>query len=321
MIYDLAIVGQGIAGLAIGFRIKGLNVVVIGKSDDTASRCATGVTTHKGLKEIRGELFRLKTEGYERLPKWIFDIEQATHQNIPIVFGIEEFFLNDEDGRGIQQRIYKDEPLAKFDVAKTKEGFFYPNDFVFDVEKLLLALRIFARKNHTVIAEHVHNIHRKNTWYEVDTDSSRLRAKNILLACGESSNFLLTLLRLPILNLSLLAGKTFFGDFTNLNNFKGYTHRGHNLVLSSSGYRLGSTSRNPENPDTLDFRLVSAHFKFELIEQQVWKGQRARFKDRLPQVLEIEKISENQRVFFVGGFYKSGFQFADLMAQKFLTLF
>ncbi len=325
MPYDLAIIGCGIAGLAVSFRIKNKKVILLGRPELAASHCATGVSTHKGITVARGELFQLKQLGHHHLPKWIAEISEATNQSISLIYGIEERFLNEQEIHDIQWRIYKEQPLENFSVKKTNKGFIYPEDFIFNVAELLNALLEHAKKNHSIHLSHVESILRRPDYYEIKTKKGAiLSAKNILLACGKDANSLLDQLGLTKLDLRYLAGKTFYGAVSPGSVMRGFTHKGRNLGYFSDHFRLGSTTTTAENlpeDDLNDFEALSSHFEQGLLLEHKWTGTRTRFSDRLPRILELEKLSENQKIFFIGGFYKSGFQFADIFAQKFCDLF
>ena len=327
MTYDLAILGLGIAGLAVSFRIKNKTIVILGKTDDTASRCATGVTTHKGLITARGELFQLKERGHKNLPKWIDEVSQSTHQKISIHYGVEEHFLSEQDGKEIQQRIYRDCALENFAVKKIKEGFLYPEDYVFDVNQLLNSLLFHANAAHTVIHSHACKILRKADFYTIITDDAQpIQAKSILIACGKDAQAVTKSFGLGDLDVNFLAGKTFYGHLTTEKGSqfsqKALTHRGRNISALNEIFRIGSTASNEAlEEDLADFEALRRHFGCSLSPSGNWLGVRTRFRDRLPKILLLERLSSTQKIYFLGGYYKSGFQFADLMAQEFIALF
>ncbi len=351
----IAILGRGIAGLALAYRLlqKGLQPTIFGAHADSASRCAQGVVSNKGLLFFESPLFAAKLTSLSHVQKWLDELERVSGQSISRSFeGISEPYWDAEDFQSLIARIYRrhflgchrtenrayDRHQAWPFLSKEPKGYlFYPADGWFDVDEALNALAEFSRQNGAVTFERqVLAIAPAGdgSLHLCDSSGEGHYFDQVVLATGAATPDILKSLLSHLPKMFLIGGQTldlnlpYSSDSALLQVRKTMS-----AIWWKSQLRIGASSWKGMaiNPLALEedrnqllmkaggcFGWDPQSLPVESITQRI--GTRLRFADRMPGVGSIPFAPWQEKIFLCTGFYKNGLQLADLCAQDLVAL-
>jgi len=327
---SISIIGQGIAGLAAGFRLlqKGVEVEFFGPdhTEKSASKAAVGVSAQKGVLIPRDPLFQLKALGHSHLPNWFKEIEKVSGVEIKISpFGeVIERSATHEEFQKTAERIYKRDFLGcyRVEVLSQKDSkvslLKFQEDYFFDVSSLFKSLRIAVQKlGSTAISLPVDKISISNENYILQLGSQSINRSNILIAAGFESQIFLDQLGVKKHSLTGVGGRSFesksdSNDFCEVNGQ-------YALVQINNMQRLGSsTHQNQDFSPSAEEDFLKLKRSFPISNthspKPIW-GVRARFPDRLPRFGVVHELSPDAKAWISCGFYKSGLQLSDLISR------
>lgn len=331
---DIAIIGRGLAGLTLAFRMvkAGYRPTIFGaaRGPSNASRCAQGIVCNKGLIFAESPLFRAKLQTLKKLEDWLTDVEKTSGLCIPRTWiGVDEPYWSPEDFQKTIQRVYRGNfwgcyrprnlPALKWlSGFQTPAGYIhYPDDAWFDVDATMNALEKACEKQGATFIE------------ETITDLHPLlqRFDHTVVAAGAMSMQLLQSLSLECPKSFQVAGQSLTWKHSPQSEARILVKGTLSLAVLSDRRILGSSSWKPEplvEPDIAADRaqlLVqgAAVFGFSSPDpqdvQSHW-GTRLRFTDRMPALGLWPELEGKLSV--LTGFYKNGLQLADLCAEQLL---
>lgn len=172
----VAVIGGGISGLSLAyfFHQQGFLVDVFDAFLEhrvskrarllSASKCAQGVATIKGLRLADTPLFDAKIKGHEVFKDLLAFLSKE--EGLPLMnLGVLEPFVSDQDKNRVMDRVFRRVDLASLNVeildkaaleefhvrlssALDLEGaFYFPDDYTYDPLKVLECLREYLVKN------------------------------------------------------------------------------------------------------------------------------------------------------------------------------
>lgn len=224
----IAIVGAGIGGLSLAYRLvkSGQCPDVyeqqprlcdnkpgppFGREPVSASECAQGVATVKGLKEAYTPLFRAKLDGHTDFLDMMRDVAGSKFHHL-IKFGVMEPFASLEEHQKVLDRVYRGKFLGPFDVevlsrweieqrhpgihAKLQPtqlgGFWYPKDYFYDAVSCLEAIKAWLIQRSVVfIQKQIKQIIKQDDdQFRLGSGHQKPYAK-VVLCCSTGTNDLL----------------------------------------------------------------------------------------------------------------------------------
>jgi glycine/D-amino acid oxidase-like deaminating enzyme len=346
---DLAIVGNGIAGLSLAFELSrrtALRIALVAPkkaSAKSASAVAQGISAIKGLLVAREPLFKAKLSAHQHLSGWLSEVERSAGVLIPQDHsGVGELCSDLAGYQLVAGRVYQRRfqgafsPRLGFYSGSTDSsvyGYFYPRDFWFDPPRTMLALQTAIASCAQFIPATVKFINALPSGVaELCLDDGvLLKTKQVVLAAGSETVALLDGFDGVFTpGWRETPGETLFVSPGN-NAFNRPVFRPGSLPVSSFVRGTKSITLTPngdliagswkENDRLPDERLL-ADFPAELgllglkasglsISRQ-W-GVRLRTRDRAPVCGPISARSD-EVVWLFTGFYKNGLQLAPFLA-------
>ena len=346
----IAILGRGIAGLALGYRLmqKGLRPTLFGRLDDSASRCAQGVVANKGLVFFESPLFAAKLTSLTHIQAWLDELEQSSGLTISRRFqGISEPYWDAEDFQDLVVRIYRrhflgchrtvNQPFVPneawpFLTRRPAGYFYYPADGWFDVVEALNALAALTAKGG------IRSIERAVVAIDsaVDgglslTDDAGLTHgfDQVILATGAGTPQILESLLPRLPKMFSIGGQTLEIDLpvtsllplTQVRKTLSAIWWQRKLLIGASSWKGAAIDAAALALDTEQLLAkAGANFGWDVatFDRRNVKGRlgtRLRFADRMPAVGSLPHEVWRNRIFLCTGFYKNGLQLADLCAQ------
>jgi len=332
----IAIIGRGLAGLTLGFRMveAGYRPTIWGaaRGPGNASRCAQGIVCNKGLIFAESPLFRAKLQTLKKLESWLSHLETTSGQPIPRCWiGVDEPYWTEEDFQKMVLRVYRGnfwgcyrpqnrtarDWLSGF---KTPEGYLhYPDDAWFDVDATMNALEKSCEKSGASFID------------ETVSDLKPLleRFDHIVIAAGADSITLLQTLGLAVPKSFHVAGQSLVWKHASLHESRILVKGTLSLAVLADRKILGSSSWKPEAGAEFDISAdrdqllqqgaTSLGFAVPPVDQvQSNWGTRLRFADRMPALGRWPEESAQNKLSVLTGFYKNGLQLADLCAEQLL---
>ncbi|WP_176736206.1 NAD(P)/FAD-dependent oxidoreductase [Oligoflexus tunisiensis] len=333
---SIAIIGRGLAGLTLAFRMvqAGLRPTIFGKAHGpaNASRCAQGIVCNKGLIFAESPLFRAKLQSLKNLEAWLSTVEKASGLTIPRTWiGVDEPYWSEEDFQTTVARVYrgnfwgcyrpKNRPAHPWlsDFKKPEGYLHYPDDAWFDVDRAMNALeKACVLQGAPFIEETI-----------ADLKPLLDRFDHTVVAAGAMSMDLLRTLNLEVPKSFQVAGQSLVWKHAAISETRILVKGTLSLAVLPDRRILGSSSWKPEpgrDPDLDSDRTQllaqgAASFGFTSPVakdiQSNW-GTRLRFTDRMPALGLWPEASVQKRLSILTGFYKNGQQLADLCAVQLL---
>ena len=333
----VAVIGSGIAGLRIAWELTkaGHAVQIWAGTQNAASFAGTGVATMKGLCNPETTLFRYKHQGHEDLRLFLHDIDPE----LIVVNGVSEYFFNSQEYSYLSKRIYRNQfrglfrvdvrhnqlttRVKKDDVPALGE-FYFSNDYAYDVQRLLMALRSKLIQSGVQIFDanvsQLKGPERTSIICEGDEHS----VDAVVLAAGAFTNELLNNSLLPNLPLQYVRGETLIGSSDTALNFA-VTMAKENMAAYDGKVILGSTSYRTELVEAEP--TVSQAHQLNMTRLNVVKehckltsshrGIRTRAKDLRPIAGSLQNLSDSlKNVYVVTALYKSGYTLIHEIARQ-----
>ncbi len=345
----IAIVGTGIAGLALAFRLvqKGYKPTLIRSSTENscASHCAQGVVANKGLIFFESPLFAAKLKSLAHVQTWLDEIERVSNRRIDRDFsGIFEPYWDSEDFSKVASRIYRHRfwgchgtknlksIASPFPFAtKSPLGYlFYPQDGWFNVAQTLVALEEFLLQNGARFLEQEIKILKFSSSGTISVfgngwDESFDR---VILASGAGTGSLLQSSGIALPKMFTIGGQTLALRITKRSDkplsavrqtFSG-TWSGQDVFIGSSSWKgIGISEEGLKEDRDLLMGTIESQLGWNLkpwLENAKSRvGARLRFADRMPAVGTLPAEPWRNRLYLMTGFYKSALQLADICAQ------
>lgn len=342
-----------------------------------ASRAAIGVSSLKGHFLPQTKMFREKILGHQGLFPWVDQISRVSGIQVPFFRGslFEPFFTKTEFAH-LHERIfhgnfhgfYKNQILTPqefqesylgwSELKKTALGAFqFFDDLWFDPGRCLDALEAaIAKKGGQIIPGSFKALNspkkdgRASIKVTIQSESQEivLSCDQMVIACGSSTNDILTTLKVPNLPLSLCTGVTSITlDLSQRcqspwslrirkTNIVGYetTLRYGSSSFNKKASSLNQLASNDQAQDIDDTEKAHSSEIFNLINRPqnvsyLW-GARVRTKDRAPMLGNLKMLCDHQmftssndyptslleNVWIITGFYKNGLQLSWSFAQK-----
>ncbi len=343
----------------------------------SASRAAIGVSSLKGHFLPQTKMFREKILGHQGLSHWIDQIIRVSGIQIPFFRGaLFEPFFNKMEFTHLHERIfhgnfhglYKNKILTPQEFERSYPGwrdlkkpplgaFQFFDDLWFDPGRCLDALEVAISK---IGGQIIPGSFRDLSSYQKEGSPSfsvkiqsgsreiNLNCDQMVIACGSSTNDILTTLDAPTLPLSLCTGVTTISaneDGRRLNPWC-LRVRKTNIVGLETSLRYGSSSLNKKasslsqltsqnrTDDIYETDKADRTGIFNLISRPknatyLW-GARVRTKDRAPVMGNLKMLYDRplferfksyppsilESVWIMTGFYKNGLQLSWSFAQK-----
>ncbi len=214
---EIAIIGEGIAGLLLAFKLSsnGITPFVISKKNErlSASLVAQGLLGSKGIISANTELFYEKLRGQYLTEDLFFDLCRR-HQEVPkYKRGCLETFSSVEEYRYLKKRIYHHKLtglngvtlLSKKELARhsnfleflelkhVKGAFYYPWDFWLEPSQFLYLLKKHLKAKGVKFLESklLGIAQPSNSVIQVKLEDKRLTFDEVVLACGDETPSLL----------------------------------------------------------------------------------------------------------------------------------
>jgi glycine/D-amino acid oxidase-like deaminating enzyme len=224
---DLVVLGSGIVGLSCSYAAAhaGLRVLRISsaEAEKTASRCATGIASVKGVLVPREPLFREKLRNHCSFVGWIEAVARESQVPVEINAGpILEPWVSAENYRKIKARIdggryaglFRRRILAASELPSVLRGclgaFAYSGDYVYSPQQVLAALAAcdVAGRHRSLTAEVVAaEPDGLGSWQvRLEGVADPIKAPQVVLAAGAESTKLLPTFGLA--PMETLAGRT-----------------------------------------------------------------------------------------------------------------
>ncbi len=321
----VAIVGKGIAGLALGDQLvrRGVRVSFFYQSEFTASQAAIGVFSSKGLFLANDSFFAQKLAAQHDFGAWAQELQHNSEIKIPSQQGVQEFFDSPEAYRALRSRIYRNQFTGAFDVEvrhwRGGNFFYYPQDYWIDAQTFLTVLeKSLQKKGASFLAEAVDSV----TANTVVTGAKTYSFSHVVLAAGVGTSALLRQSGLLSLPAQQRPGWTLryrldgAGENPSFLLKKGRT----SLVAHDGFLSVGPFDRDPQ-PEEESALLAEAKMRcsalssFSLVQRTCAHGIRVRTPHGAP-YLGALAIKGGERVFVSFGYDKSGFLLARSSAQQ-----
>jgi glycine/D-amino acid oxidase-like deaminating enzyme len=356
--YDrpVLVVGEGIGGLSVAFELahRGIAFKLIAPQQDTmtASPCATGLSSMKGLLLPRQPLFELKFKGHHLLPYWIKRVERASGKKVPVIHGqIYEPAWSQEEQQKISKRVFggsftgllhylKLAEKSEVDTLIAPNGFQYPGDYFYDPDALLLALRTYVRaKAEDWIEDRVKRLCHQGHSLSLELQGeSMVKGRSVVLCTGYGTQELLLASGLVGFESRLYGGETLreeqiganddfltshsliFGA-ASLNIYPGFLSYGSSTWQTSLPYssKLEDSLKVPNLLEELEALertgFVDARAKLSSRPWKTRRGYRCLTKNRLPYIGPFLSKGD-PRILIAAGFHKSGFTLAPMAARQ-----
>ncbi len=333
----IGVIGRGIIGLAVAFELikAGFEVVMIGprETENSASHCALGLSSMKGLMLPRDPLFKAKLRGHYLFPYWLNAVSQQlpSKHKIPIYRGqVREPYQDLADYERIRKRAFTAAYTGLYQIEDCRQqGFFhYPWDYWFHSQKLLNALDDANSEG----AKAVHSdffvnkiISLNSGGYQlISTRGAELPLAAVVLAAGVSSVDVLKNSQILSLYQNRIAGHSLYAnaDFltrhssifgaASLNFYDGYASFG------STGFDLDKAGEIHDK-DLSDLRARLSVVHSSDLPWLPRYGVRSRLADRMPAIGPVS--AEHPRLLVAMGLYKNAFSLAPLIAKAITVYF
>jgi len=350
----IAIVGRGIAGLTLAYRLvkRGYQPIIYGRKDfsQRASSAAQGVVCNKGLVWPRQPMFQAKIRSLLWVKNWLEDIARTTGCLINHSFsGVFEPYLDRHDFHRIFKRVYKGQFTGCFGsknlVANSlpwEESaspafagtLFYPGDGWFDPQQLMVILEEYCLSNGASICEdQVVALESANCRPALVTTTGEQNVfDKLVIAGGQGSERLLHSLGCNDIDFFYHPGQVLLIKNAGWQKQWAMVRKTYSLVSRSGFGYLGATTDKLSSSDEA-WQPEERHHLWEILQDEFgladWQlknfevedlwGVRVRVGDRLPIVGCLSKLRRNEQewsqFYLMTGFYKNGLQLADMAAS------
>lgn len=330
---QIGVVGRGIVGQAVAFELLrlGFDVILIGplETDESASRCALGLASIKGLMFPRDPLFKAKFHGHYLFPIWLKSIQQQLDEKHKIAFYrdyVYEPYRNKDEYKKIRHRAFSGSYTGLFPIVddQQQKAFHYPHDYWFQPKDLLNSLDQLTSTG----AKAVYNNFFLNKIVKLNCGDYKLisdRGQEILLsavvlAAGVNTCDILSNSNLLHLNQRRIAGHSLYANAEFLIKQSNIFAAASLNFYDDHAY-FGSSSYDQSKNKTDDFReqdLIMLRRKLDELypNDDQWQGLfgvRSLLADRRPAIGPIH--DQHKRLLVATGLYKNGFALAPLIAK------
>lgn len=351
------IIGQGIIGLTLAYRMlqSGFKVTLLSppNSKPEASLAAQGVLSSKGLLKARNSLFRAKLEGQGMLFNLAESLEAEVKQKVERIYGASEIFATEKEYTNLLQRIYHHEFLGLIhsEVIASKDfkkgsleaaisgkrdilgAFHYPRDGWVSPDDFIRSLKLAVRERSAKLLEGTAiKIIPGDCGLEVITsEQKKLVFDEVIVASGHKSFELLKTSGIRDIPFVKVPGQVI--TINNVDLPSGVLKQGRrSLAIYGGKLRYGSTDLRQKGikfPLEYDEKKailtneISKLLKSNRLEpHKVLYGERLKVSDRMPLLGEYKcGIFKQKSIWLATGFYKNGYQLADLSAHFLVDVF
>jgi glycine/D-amino acid oxidase-like deaminating enzyme len=330
----VAVVGRGIAGLAVAYylRAAGADVDVFGPDlgEGDASYAAHGFSIHKGLLLPESPFFRAKMRGQALLWEWIESVEAKTGEKIPRQKGLLEPYWSHDDYQKVAQRVYRRDFTGCFRVEGVPGSpewrslfsqpplgaFRYSEDYWFNPQVFLRSLESLLQKWHVKFTKvHISRVQRASAKWALKHGSDHYDDfDNVVLAAGAGCCRLLEDSGLKSLAIRESSGSVIMGSLNFLDSPTLLTRFGSGAIVGPDS-RV-SISKDMESSMVLEDILASSveYFRLrkDLMATNLVKvsGTRVKSRDRIPVVGALGLDGGGSGLFVMTGLNRNGMELA-----------
>jgi glycine/D-amino acid oxidase-like deaminating enzyme len=325
---DVAVVGQGIIGRSIAFRLMeepSTTIATFNRDDSAAgSPAAQAVSSMKGATVARHSLFGAKMCGFVNFPKWVDQIrERSGEQGLRVFFGAIEPFRDEAEYQELVERAAHGEPFGvrRMAVVNAKElsqlrfilkdgtaALYFPDEAHAQPQKIMDGLALAVNGRAIVAGELTGCTKIKDGWILYANDFE-LISRHVVLAPGRKTNEVLRMFGLPELRLYESPG------VTNWLRRPPSLPDGTLILRRKSAWSACGDEVSYNTADTTEINAVAKILGADTTEVKSRYGVRVRTQSRFPLVAPVSMF-QNSNLVLATGFYKSGFQLADIAAQS-----
>ena len=345
---DTVILGSGIAGLSLARALsqRGVRVTVCGRMSPPycASSAALGLSSTKGMYAAETGLFQDKLRGHEILGKLLEGL--ASKRALPAAKSeVLEPFLDQKEYNYINQRVFRNQFTAPFGVIRESLAVLtdemkkilnpavlgllrYPSDFWFDCEATLKAMSEgLLVEGVNFIEEEAYVIRKTEVGFELAFGSKKLMARHLILASGSSLPAHCSMLGVHFGSWKMSKGATVKAVFERKSKTAlVLLRKTEGIAFYNNSVRIGSIKGS--DPETIAPTIKQTIESWSpLLHQNLlsdfhgkdWEtrnGVRMRIQERHHRpVAEVIRYGDNVLLGVVGGFHKSGWQLAPVVAD------